>query len=110
MTDWSLITKHGQALSYIAHHPRSTAREIAMALGTTERTAQKIIGDISDAGYITRRKQGRRNVYRVNPELTLSHPSHGEFAIGDLLQVLGWKRRKKKLKDTASIQEPTLTS
>ena len=110
MTDWSLITKHGQALSYIAHHPRSTAREIAMALGTTERTAQKIIGDISDAGYITRRKQGRRNIYRVNPELTLSHPSHGEFAIGDLLQVLGWKRRKKKSKDTATIQEPTLTS
>lgn len=110
MTEWSLITRHGQVLSYIARHPRSTAREIAMALGITERTAQKIIGDISDAGYITRRKQGRRNIYRINPELTLSHPSHGEFVIGDLLQVLGWKRRKKKTGASASASEPALAA
>lgn len=108
MTEWSLITKHGQALSYIAHHPKSTAREIAIALGITERTAQKIISDISNAGYVTRRKQGRRNIYRINPELTLSHPSHGEFAIGDLLQVLGWKRRKKKSLGVTAEKEPAL--
>lgn len=110
MAEWSLITKHGQVLSYIAHHPRSTAREIAIALGITERTAQKIISDISDAGYITRRKRGRRNIYRVNPELTMSHPSHGEFAIGDLLRVLGWKKRKKKSEEASPDKEPALVN
>lgn len=110
MAEWSLITKHGQVLSYIAHHPRSTAREIAIALGITERTAQKIISDISDAGYITRRKRGRRNIYRVNPELIMSHPSHGEFAIGDLLRVLGWKKRKKKSEEANLEKEPALVN
>lgn len=110
MSEWSLITKHGQVLSYVANHPRSTAREIAMALGITERTAQKIISDISDAGYMTRRKQGRRNIYRINPELTMSHPSHGEFAIGDLLRVLGWKKRKKKSEDSLAEKESALVN
>ncbi len=108
MAEWSLITKHGQVLSYVAHHPKSTAREIALALGITERTAQKMISEISDAGYISRRKKGRRNVYRINPELTLSHPSHGEFAIGDLLRVLGWKKRRKKSEEAPAVNEPAL--
>ena len=64
---WTFITNHGLTLAFIFHNPRSTAREIANHIGVTERTTHKIISDLEVAGYIERRKEGRRNVYGVNP-------------------------------------------
>jgi len=93
MAEWALITNHGLVLSHIAHHPRVTALEIALAIGITERTTRKIIADLLETGYISKKRVGRRNRYRVNPDLPLRHPSHGETAVGDLLEALGWKRR-----------------
>ena len=72
-TRWTFITNHGLVLSYVFHHPKSTAREIANYIGVTERTTHKIISDLETASYIERRKQGRRNVYRVDPKLPLRH-------------------------------------
>lgn len=95
MPEWRFLTNHGLVLSYISRHPRITARDLADAIGITERATRKIIADLLDTGYITKKREGRRSHYRVNPDLTLRHPSHGETAIGDLLQVLGWKRRRK---------------
>lgn len=83
-------------LSYISKHPRSTALEIASAVGLTERSIRKIIDDLEDAGFIVRRREGRRNRYRINPEMNMTHPSHGEIVVGDLLAVLGWKRRERR--------------
>ena len=98
MPEWTLLTNHALVLSYIARHPRTTARELANAIGITERATRKIIADLLDTGYITKKREGRRNRYRVNPDVTLRHPSHGETAVGDLLEALGWRRRKKTLK------------
>ena len=100
MPDWTFLTNHALVLSYIAHHPRITARELANAIGITERATRKIIADLLDTGYITKKRDGRRNRYRVNPDVTLRHPSHGETAVGDLLEALGWKRRKKAVKSS----------
>lgn len=91
MAKWAFITNHGLVLSYIARHPQSTAREIAQAAGVTERTAHKIITELEEAGYVARKRVGRQNQYQINPNLPLRHPSHGEIAIGDLLQILGWR-------------------
>jgi len=85
-------------LSYIAHHPRITARELADVVGITERATRKIIADLLETGYITKKRKGRRNRYRVNPDLDLRHPIHGETAVGDLLEALGWKRPKRTVK------------
>jgi len=90
---WAFLTNHGLVLSYIAKHPRSTARELALAVDLTERTIHKIIADLVESGYIDRRREGRRNFYRVNPNLPLRHPSHEEAVVGDLLQLLGWRWR-----------------
>ena len=57
---WTFITNHGLILSYISHKASSTAREISMYVGVTERTTHKIISDLESEGYITRRKIGRR--------------------------------------------------
>jgi len=96
MGGWAFITNHGIVLSYLSRHPRSTARAVAQAIGITERTTHRIIADLVREGYTSRRREGRRNVYRVNPRLPL-RPTHGEVVVGDLLIALGWRPRARKL-------------
>ena len=85
---WTFITNHGLVLSYIFHHPRTTAREIANYVGVTERTTHKIISDLEEAGYIDRRKQGRRNVYDVDPEIPLRHHTKQDILVSQLIEAL----------------------
>ncbi len=85
---WTFITNHGLVLSYIFHNPRSTAREIANHIGVTERTTHKIISDLEAAGYVDRRKNGRRNVYRVDASQPLRHHTKQDIAVEDLLDAL----------------------
>ena len=85
---WTFITNHGLILSYLVHNPRSTTREIASHVGVTERTTQKIISDLEIEGYIVRRREGRRNVYRVNPNLPLRHHTMEEIMVSELLEAL----------------------
>ena len=85
---WTFITNHGLVLSYISHHRKSTAREIASYIGVTERTTHKIISDLEAAGYIERRKSGRRNIYRVDPSLPLRHHTKQDIMVDDLLEAL----------------------
>ena len=98
MADWTFLTNHAMVLSALARNPRITAREIASAIGITERTVRKIIADLELEGYISKKREGRRLRYRINPELTLRHESYQEMAIGDFLEALGWKRRRKHRK------------
>ena len=98
MPEWTFLTNHGLVLSYVACRPRVTALELSNLVGITERSVRKILNDLEADGYITKKREGRRNHYRVNPELPLRHPGHGETAIGDLLEALGWKRRGRKPK------------
>ena len=85
---WTFITNHGLVLSYIFHNARSTAREISNYIGVTERTTHKIISDLESAGYIERRKSGRRNVYRVDPTLPLRHHTKQDILVEDVLEAL----------------------
>ena len=85
---WTFITNHGLVLSYLFHNPRSTAREIANYIGVTERTTHKIISDLESEGYIDRRRSGRRNVYRVDPDLPLRHHTKQDIMVSELLETL----------------------
>ncbi len=100
MPEWTFLTNHALVLSYIARHSRITARDLANAIDITERTTRKIIADLLDTGYIDKKREGRRNRYRVNLDLALRHPGHDETAVGDLLGALGWRRRKKTVKSS----------
>ena len=94
---WTFITNHRLVLSFIFHNPRSTAREIANYIGVTERTTHKIISDLEFAGYIGRRKEGRRNVYDVNPSLPLRHHTKQDVMVDELLEALTTKDSKEVL-------------
>ena len=95
MPDWSFFTNHGLVLVAIAKHPRSTAREIGDAVGITERAAHKLIRDLEEAGYITKTKVGRKNQYKIHPDVPLKGDVT-DAAVGELLVVLGWKPRKRR--------------
>lgn len=96
MPGWAFLTNHAMVLSFLARHPRITAREVSLAIGITERATRKIIADLDATGYITKKREGRRIRYRINPDLSLRHEVHQNTAVGDFLRVLGWKSRRRR--------------
>ncbi len=98
MPEWTFITKHAVALNLIAKHPRITALELGATMGITERAVRKIIADLFEAGYISKKREGRGVRYRINSELSLRQEALREVAIGGFLESLGWKKPRRKLK------------
>jgi predicted transcriptional regulator len=86
---WSFLTNHARVLLSIAHDPGIRLREIGEAVGITERAAHRIVGELDDAGYITRERNGRRNLYTIQSHLPLPDALDRKQNIGDLLAVLG---------------------
>jgi len=97
MPEWTFLTNHALVLSFLARHPRITALELSGAVGITERATRKIIADLEAAGYIKKKREGRRIRYRINPDLSLRHETQQDTAIGDLLEALGWQRRRRRM-------------
>lgn len=104
MPGWKFVTNHALVFCLIAKQPRITAREIAATVGITERATRNIISDLESDGYVTKKREGRRIRYRIDPDLPLRHENHEDKAVGDLLELLGWhkKRKGKTTKETES--------
>src|SRR5919197_3822369 len=85
---WDFLTNHAHVLLCVADDPGIRLRDIAAAVGITERAAHKILSDLVDDGYVTRERTGRRNRYQVVPQLPLRHPLVRGREVGDLLQIL----------------------
>ena len=85
---WMLLSNHGHVLLYVDTYPDARLREIAAAIGITERAAHKIITELEAAGYVTRERLGRRNRYDVHREVPLRHARVVGRTIGDLLKGL----------------------
>jgi predicted transcriptional regulator of viral defense system len=86
--NWTLLTSHGQVLLAIAHDPAIRLRDIATSLGITERSACAIVTALTQAGYVAKRKHGRRNRYQIQAHLPLPAPASQHATIGDLLNLL----------------------
>ena len=89
---WSFLTNHAQVLLCIAHDPGIRLREIGEGVGITERAAHRIVVELADAGYISRKRNGRRNQYTIQSHLPLPEPLAREQKIGDLLTILAGAR------------------
>src|ERR1700751_4391419 len=85
MAEWSFITQPARALVCIARDPGVRLREIADVLGVTERRAFGIVNDLTEAGYVVKEKEGRRNRYRIQNHLPLPAPIGREPTVGELL-------------------------
>ena len=74
---WGFLTTHALMLIHVIQHPRSTVREIALAVGVTERAAHSALQDLREAGIIERHREGRRNRYTVNFDHLASYRREG---------------------------------
>ena len=85
---WSFFTNHARVLICISRDPGVRLRDLATALGITERSAYGIVSDLVDAGHVVKEKDGRRNRYRIQHHLPLRRPLGREATIGELLELL----------------------
>jgi len=88
MGSWSFLTNHARALLCIAHDPGVRLRDIATALGVTERSAYAIVTDLAKGGYVVKEKDGRRNRYEIQAHLPLGECISRERTIGEVLGLL----------------------
>jgi Mn-dependent DtxR family transcriptional regulator len=88
MGDWSFLTNHARALIAIARDPDTRLRDLAATLEVTERTAFGIVADLTEAGYLLKDKDGRRNRYRIVTDVPLRDPISRQRTVGQLLHVL----------------------
>jgi DNA-binding IclR family transcriptional regulator len=96
VAEWNFLTNHARALLLIAEDPETRLRDLALALDVTERTAFGIVADLSEAGYVVKEKDGRRNRYFIQAHLPLRDAISRERTIGDLLDLLTVRKRRAR--------------
>jgi predicted transcriptional regulator len=72
----------------IAQNSEVRLAEIARLVGIGERAVHSIVGDLIDAGYVVRAKQGRHNVYEVHLNRPLRHPLEAGHQIAEVFAPL----------------------
>ena len=85
---WGFLTNHAQVLLCISDDPGILLREIGDRVGITERAAHRIVGELESAGYVSRRRNGRRNHYTVKAHVPLPDPLTSDRRVSDLLAIL----------------------
>ena len=93
---FDFLTNHAHVLVCVARDPGARLRDIADAVGITERATHRILSELVDSGFVLREKEGRRNRYEVVSSVSLPHPLVGQKEVGDLLGLLVERRDGKK--------------
>lgn len=85
---WTFLTNHAHVLLCLAREPGARMRDVADLVGITERAVQRIVADLEEAGYIERRRDGRRNRYSVQVDLPLRHPIEQHRSVSALIALV----------------------
>jgi predicted transcriptional regulator len=72
----------------VAREPDIRVRDIAGAVGITERATQAIVRDLAVGGYVEVRRSGRRSHYRLVRGARFPHPILAHAEIGSVLDLL----------------------
>jgi winged helix-turn-helix DNA-binding protein len=87
MTEWKFLTNHAHVLACITADPTTRLRDMAVEVDLTERAVHRILSELIEAGYVSRKRHGARNHYEVHLDLPLRYPGE-KRAVGDLLVLL----------------------
>ena len=82
------MTNHTHILVGLARDPGLTVRELAILVGITERSVERILSDLESSGVILKSKEGRRNHYELNLDYQLRHPLESTHRLSELLGTL----------------------
>jgi DNA-binding IclR family transcriptional regulator len=85
---WTFLTNHSRVLVLISEDPEIRLRDLSARIGITERSAQRIVAELEEAGYLMHERVGRRNVYQVSLDVGLRHPHEQDVEVGLLLGLL----------------------
>ena len=82
---WCLLSNHGLVLVAISQVPDDTVMGIVRRTHLHRATVLRVLRDLEEAGMITINRQGRRNLYRIDPAVALRHPIMRHIRVQDLL-------------------------
>jgi predicted transcriptional regulator len=88
LRSWTFLTKHADVFLALARESTMRIPEIAIAAAITERSTYRILADLEHAGYVRRRKEGRRNHYELRVDLPLGEPLVEDGFLRDLVAVI----------------------
>jgi DNA-binding IclR family transcriptional regulator len=85
---WTFLTNHAQVLLCLADIPDIRLRDVAERVGITERATQRILADLTEAGYVKTERIGRRNRYTIDRQHAMRHSAQLGYEIDALLAAL----------------------
>lgn len=86
---WTFVSNHGQVLLWLAREPDLRVSELAREVGISERATYTILADLTEAGYLTRSREGRRARYRLNADTPLRTRLLATHTLAELLALVG---------------------
>ena len=92
---WTFFTNHTHVLVYLALYGSMPLKDVALAIGLTERGVQRIVMELEASGVLSIEKIGRRNHYQLNADVALRHPLENHCTIGQILAIILKGSRKK---------------
>ena len=101
---WTFLSNHGHVLICLARDPEARLRDVAQAVGITERAVQKIVADLETAGVLTRERTGRRNRYQLAAGRPLRHPLEAHRTVGALLGMVLSAEHVARLSPAAELR------
>ncbi len=104
-SNWAYLSNHGHVLVCLARDPNARLRDVAAAVGITERAVQRIVAELEAGGVLIREREGRRNHYTLNRDCSLRHSVEGGATVGDLLEAVLGPRKVAQPAATTSVTE-----
>lgn len=86
--EWTFLSNHGHVLVCLAGDPEARMRDVAEAVGVTERAVQQIVRDLVLQGYLLKEKVGRRNRYQVVLDAHLRHDLEAHVTLRDFVALV----------------------
>jgi len=84
---WTFLSNHAHVLVALAKNAKITVREIADAVGITERAVAQILTDLEEARVLKRWRDGRRNVYDIDLNAHLRHDIESHRTVADIVRL-----------------------
>ena len=86
--NWTFLSNSAHVLICLAQRPPPTTREMAIRIGITERTVQRIVSELITAGIVNISKTGRRNRYTIDPGQHLRHALVSHKTVGEFISLM----------------------
>ena len=88
MSTWTFITNHARVMMVISQDPTVRLRDMASTLEITERAAQRIVTELVDEGYLSRKREGPGTPTRCTPPSRSASAQATSTEIGEFIELL----------------------